>query len=76
VRCVVLCCVALSCLVARRFENQHPAPAAGPRLSGALSSLLKGGEEAQKYNEGSLEALYADMGTGIGKQNAVRLREG
>jgi hypothetical protein len=58
----------------KRFEDRHPA--AGPGLSGALGSLRKGGVEEQGGSEGLLEALHADMGTGIGKKNAVGLREG
>jgi hypothetical protein len=50
----------------KRFENQNPAT--GPRLSGGLGSLRKGGVEEQGGSEGLLEALHADMGTGIGKK--------
>jgi hypothetical protein len=37
-----------------------------PGLSGALGSLRKGGEEEQGGSEGSLEALHAGKGAGIG----------
>ena len=50
----------------KRFEDQHPA--AGPGLSDALCSLRKGGVKEQGGSEGLLEALHADMGTGIGKK--------
>jgi hypothetical protein len=49
----------------KRFEDQNPA--AGPGLSGALGSLRKGGVGEQGVGGGLLEALHADMGTGIGK---------
>ncbi len=49
----------------KRFEDQHPA--VGPRLSGALGSLRKGGVQEQGDSEGLLKALHAGMGTGIGK---------
>jgi hypothetical protein len=48
----------------KRFEDRYPT--AGPGLSGALGSLRKGGVEEQGGSEGLLEALHADMGTGIG----------
>jgi hypothetical protein len=46
----------------KRFEDQHPA--AGPGLSGALSSLRKGGVREQWGSEGLLEALHADKDFG------------
>jgi hypothetical protein len=49
----------------KRFEDQHLT--AGPGLSGALGSLRKGGVNEQGGSEGLLEALHADMETGIGK---------
>jgi hypothetical protein len=49
----------------KRFDDQHPA--AGPGLSGALGSLRKGRVKEQGRSEGLLEALHADMGTGICK---------
>jgi hypothetical protein len=60
--------------VTKKCEDQHPA--AGLGLSGALGSLRKGGVKEQGRSEGLLEALHADMGTGIGKTNAVGLRGG
>jgi hypothetical protein len=48
-----------------RFEDQHSA--AGPGLSGASGSLHKDGVKEQGGREGFLEALHADMRTGIGK---------
>ncbi len=48
-----------------KLEDRHPA--VWPRLSGALGSLRKGGEEEQGGSEGLLEALHAGKkGAGIG----------
>jgi hypothetical protein len=55
----------------KRFEDQHPA--AGPELSGALGSLRKGGVKEQGGSKRLLEALHADMWTGMVKKNAVGL---
>jgi hypothetical protein len=45
-------------------------------VSGAFGSLLKGGKEEQGYSEGLLEALHADMGTGMGKKKCGDVKGG
>ncbi len=55
-----------------KVRDQHPA--AGPGLSGALGSLLNGGEE--NMGQQRLVRLHAGKGTGMGKTNAVMLGGG